>query len=155
MTTETTGRAAMEFRSLGWEVTVPAGEYFLGDPCYAVHDADWMPLLHSCGFFQDKPVGTVRGHQVLGFGTRWGDGTYHDQDGHEYSVDAGLIGLVPLALWRQAPKYDEATLRDLGQIVAVGHPFTCSTDATSGLLIFGNTKIDTDPEVEDDYEGGA
>jgi hypothetical protein len=138
----------MTWRSLGWEVTVPAGTYFLGDPCYAVPKEDWMQLLATCGSFEDTPVGEVAGHQVLAFGTRWGDGTYTDTDGHPYSVDAGLIGLVPEALYAGRERHD---LDDLGRVVTFSQPQECADD-TTGLLVFGNVKIDTDPEPEEEGE---
>lgn len=147
MTTKTATQK-MTHHALGWEVTVPAGTYFLGDPCYAIPEQDWMPLLESCGYFADRAVGEVHGHQVLAFGTRWGDGTYYDTDEREYSVDAGLIGLVPQDLYAGTERYDLGTL---GQVVTFAQDVTASTDATSGLLVFGPHKIDTDPE-QDDYE---
>lgn len=146
----TTPAPRMEWKPLGWEVTVPPGRYFLGDPCYAIADDDWMTLLESTtattAYFEDQPAGELRGHQVLAFSTKWGDGEYHDQDGGAYSVDAGLIGLVPEALAVQAGKYDLATL---GRWVEFTAPETCTDDKT-GLLVFGPVKIDTDPDPEED-----
>lgn len=84
-----------------YTVTVPAGEYVLGDPCYAVPMDDWEPLLVSCNHFRDTSVGTVRGFQVLAFGTG-GDGSYPGTDGVWYAVDAGMIGLVPMGLAEDA-----------------------------------------------------
>lgn len=153
MTTATApGQAPrMSWQPLGWQVTVPPGRYFLGDPCYAVPDDDWMPLLESTtarpdGYFEDAPVGEVRGHQVLAFSTKHGDGTYRDTEGHAYSVDAGLIGLVPAALAEQAAKYDLATL---GRWVDFEAETACTDDRT-GVLVFGPVKIDTDPDYDTD-----
>ena len=77
-------------------VTAPAGEYFLGDPCYAVPQDDWMPLLQDAKYF-DNPTGTVNGYTVIGFNTAYGDGSYRGTDGFDYGVDAGLIGLTPMS----------------------------------------------------------
>ena len=57
---------AMTYKSLGWHATVPAGAYFLGDPCYAVPGGAWDALLQTCDVFT-TPVGTVLGHDVLAF----------------------------------------------------------------------------------------
>ncbi len=131
-------------------VTIPAGTYFLGDPCYAVPDEHWMPLLESCGFFGYEEGGSVvgttpDGHQVLAFGTAHGDGTFTDGHGHEYSVDAGMIGLTPEAV---GFRYSAEELARLGQVV------TFDTDVTAecadGLLTFGIYAIDTDAEDEDE-----
>lgn len=147
----TTQETPMTYRSLGWTVEVPTGTYYLGDPCYAFDDhAEWMTLLNSCGMFEDKPVGEIRGQQVLAFGTKWGDGSYRDSDGNAYSVDAGLIGLVPWDVASAQAQYPD--LAELGRVVTFDRPVTC-TDDGSGVLVFGDIKIDTDPEPEDDWEG--
>jgi hypothetical protein len=126
-------------------VAVPAGRYFLGDPCYAVPDEHWSDLLASCEIF-DKPVGAVAGTEVLAFGTFYGDGTYPDQCGRLYSVDAGLIGLTPAAF---ATKYDALYLSKLGQWVEFDEDVVAETEG--GLLSFGPYVIQTaDLEEEDD-----
>jgi hypothetical protein len=118
-------------------ITVPAGTFFLGDPCYAISDDEWMTLLNSCAFFEDSPVGALRGHKVIAFSTATGDGVYHDQHHNSYCVDAGLIGLTPRALF--AGKYD---LDDLGTVITFDTEQTASTD-DEGLLTFGPVRIDT------------
>jgi hypothetical protein len=131
------------------EVTVPAGEYFLGDPCYVADDDAWDALLTSSDFFQASPVGTLpSGDQVLGFGTKWGDGGYLDQHGNDYSVDAGLIGLTPIT--SVSAKYDRETLERLGRFVIFTEPTRCVKD--DGLLIFGDYVIDTDPSYFEDED---
>jgi hypothetical protein len=128
-------------------VTVPAGRYFLGDPCYAVPDEYWEPLLDSCDFFDGSPVGQANGSQVLAFGTAWGDGTYNDQHGNSYPVDAGLIGLTPIALAQQRDDFEE--LEGLGRFVDFEGPTTCTKEA--GVLTFGKYAIDTD-ESDTDHD---
>jgi len=130
----------MSFRSQGWTATVPAGTYFLGDPCYAVPSHLWEALLDSCSVFE-QPVGTVAGAQVLAFGTRWGDGTYDDGEGGSYPVDAGLIGLTPISLAAQHPDYDQ--LPSMGRIVTFTHEARCSCNP-DGKLTFGRYCINTD-----------
>jgi len=137
----------MHLSSLGWAAVVPPGRYFLGDPCYAVPADDWSPLLDSCGIF-DRPIGRVRGFEVLAFGTCWGDGEYTDQHSHKYSVDAGLIGLTPIALAQQHRAF--ARLETLGRIVDFESAARCTSDAM-GLLIFGGYMINTD-STEGDTE---
>lgn len=125
-------------------VRIPAGMYFLGDPCYVVPDHLWMGLLESCDYFQTNPVGTLPdGTKVVAFGTAYGDGEYPDQFGSSYSVDSGLIGLVPLHVFKEA---DET----LGKIVH----FDREVEAfcANGVLYFGNFWIDTRGS-EDDESG--
>jgi hypothetical protein len=117
-------------------VEVPAGKYWLCDPCYAVDSELWDALLDSCAVF-DLPVGTVKKngqkYQVLGFRTAYGDGVYRDQAGNSFPVDAGLIGLTPVEL-------------------TDGHPFGATlvefkTDTecscSNGVLRFGTHTINT------------
>jgi hypothetical protein len=130
------------------EVIVPKGNYVIGDPCYAVPDEDWDDLLSSCNYFQ-SPIGYVRrGFKdkvfVLAFGTKWGDGCYLGSDGHEYGVDAGLLGLVPVELLEDISQHD-------GIIVNFPKDALCIDDG-SGKLRFGHITIDTDPEEEEEDE---
>lgn len=140
----------MKARATGFQATVPAGEYFLGDPCYTIKDHDrWMQLLESCNYFsvedgKGSPIGELDGHQVLAFGTAYGDGCYTDQYGAEYGVDAGLIGLVPVALI-------DAKRKDLerdGQFVTFKTSVTCSTDGET--LRFGKYVIKTGDDADEE-----
>lgn len=88
-----------------FEVEVPEGAYWLGDPCYAVRGDDWDVLLNSCNFF-DNPVGEIKGFKVYASSTAYGDGVYPGLTGVEYPVDAGLIGLVPVEYVEQARATD-------------------------------------------------
>lgn len=129
------------------EVTVPAGQYVLGDPCYAVPDEHWLPLLETCQYFRN-PIGTVKAgsrvFEVLGFGTRWGDGCYAGSNGKEYPVDAGLIGLVPIELVDNvSDHYDN--------IVTFNRDTVCRADE-DGKLHFGSIMIDTDPDEGDEND---
>lgn len=120
-------------------IKIPAGTYFLGDPCYAVEDADWTPLLHSCDFFDGSAKGTLpSGEHVVAFSTAYGDGEYHSQFGDAFPVDAGLIGLVP---WTGSETQVEAVKDLLGIKVT----FETDTNAFSddGVLVFGHIEIDT------------
>jgi hypothetical protein len=92
------------------QVQIPAGDYFLGDPCYTIRDEDWVPWLEACNYKEeDNLVGKIPGtnFSAVGFRTAWGDGVYPLQhakrgsyadgwvDYAELGVDAGLIGFVP------------------------------------------------------------
>jgi hypothetical protein len=123
-------------------VEVPAGSYYLGDPCYTVPDRLWGEVLESCDYFSD-PVGVVRGHHVLAFSTKYGDGTYHDEAGNSYPVDAGLIGLVPVALVEEQEK-GEVERSKCSRIVTFTKPVQCWAD--DGTLHFGNITIETGEE---------
>lgn len=149
-------REKMRVSTRGYEVRVPAGTYFLGDPCYAVPDDQWMDLLESCGFFGAEPslpgagpVGIANGHEVLAFGTAWGDGEYTDQFGCTYAVDAGLIGLTPVEI---GFRYTVEELERLGRIVKFGRDVT-ATDDGEGRLTFGQFSINTADDDMADWWG--
>ena len=132
------------------EVEVPAGQYILGDPCYAVPDDEWMELLESCDYFEN-PIGKITRrdksyYRIVAFSTRWGDGCYRGTDGNSYPVDAGLIGLVPV----EAVDMD-ALRDDLCTVVTFDKPTKCGTDG-DGKLRFGHITIDTDPAQDEDDE---
>lgn len=123
-------------------VVVPAGKYVLGDPCYSVPDALWLPLLKSCDYFVN-PIGTVNGVNVLAFSTMYGDGEYRASNGENYPVDAGLIGLVP---------YDFAEINYPYSvtIVTFDEPTYCYKDG-QGTLTFGDIDIYTGLS-DDEYD---
>lgn len=123
------------------EVTIPAGRYYLGDPCYVIRDDDWMPLLENSDYFRN-PVGKVGGHDILAFSTKHGDGTFYDQHKNEYDVDAGLIGLVPVAYGGKQHENREVEFKS---------QTLCWSD--DGVLHFGGITINTDAWV-DQYEDG-
>ena len=92
------------------QVQIPAGDYWLSDPCYTIKDEDWIPWLEACNYREDDNlVGKIPGtnFSAVGFRTAWGDGVYPLQkaewgrfaegwmDEAELGVDAGLIGFVP------------------------------------------------------------
>jgi len=74
-----------------------AGTYYIGDLCYVMQDV-WEEV---CGImFTDNTRGnegefTLKdGRQFAVYCTTYGDGTYSDQLGRKYWVDAGVIGCI-------------------------------------------------------------
>jgi hypothetical protein len=103
-------------------VSVPAGKYVLGDPCYAVPQELWSDACDTSDCFT-RPIGIVSRdgtrHKVLGFSTKWGDGVYRGSNGFEYGVDAGLIGLVPWELAKDNFDPDLSTIIEFDRDVVV------------------------------------
>lgn len=117
-------------------VEMPAGEYYLGDPCYAVPNERWTEWLEAADYTRQNVLrADLDGQPVLGFSTLYGDGVYPGSDGHEYPVDAGLIGLVPVAV--AGDDWDER----LGRKVTFTDTVVCQYER--GLLRFGDITIDT------------
>lgn len=129
-------------------ITMPAGKYFVGDPCYAVKDEMWLDWLNAADYSQNRHLvaNTPDGYQVVGFNTAHGDGSYFDQYGFRYGVDAGLIGLVP---YEHNPEHDSI----LSNVVTFDSPFVASVDEKSNMQ-FGHISILTDNSGEDydDYD---
>jgi hypothetical protein len=130
------------------EYIIPAGKYWLGDPCYIIPDEDWDDFLIKTDYFEYSLV-EVKGYKVIGFHTYYGDGTYYDNFGNEYSVDSGTIGLVPVEI---GIKNIHA---ELAKSVEFREDVLCYED--SGILHFGeyiiDTKEDEDPwDKEDLYD---
>lgn len=137
---------------------VPAGTYFLGDPCYALgHRWEEVCALHwaddtTCNDGSCKAFYDLDGYRCVEFHTMRGDGAYSDQFGHYYGVDSGTLGLVPVELidWDHSPR---EFLDRCGQIVTFDEPAGCYTEGRGGdgKLRFGSYTIATDDEPEPEY----
>jgi hypothetical protein len=115
-----------------------AGKYFIGNPCYVMglgEHRSWIKVLEDSSYF-DKPY-ERDGHTAIAFGTKWGDGVYHDLLGLSYCVDAGMIGAIPVELV-------EKEEHELGDVVNFSRDFDCYSE--NGILRFGHVTIDTDPD---------
>jgi len=121
-----------------------AGTYFIGDPCYCFSRDSWLKLIDMTGCFDNGDhVEFNQLGNVVAFGrTDHGDGTYLDQFGHQYSVDAGLLGAVPINLNEEM--YDD--LNELGKVFTFEEEW--EFDADDGLFNFGG-KIIIDTTHED------
>jgi len=140
---------------LGVDMSMPAGKYYIGDLCYVMTDDEWLEFCDITikgtqvidGEFQLKD-----GRRFATYGTAYGDGVYHDQYGHSYSVDAGLIGCIKVEDIR-ANNYDN--LLDLGSIMEFDNSFATSggrgeTD-WEGTIQFGHVMVETNPHYEEEY----
>jgi hypothetical protein len=69
-----------------FQKTLPAGEYYIGDPCYVMPTRDWNQWMddHMCA---------TNGQWVI-HPTHCGDGWFIGSDGFEYHVDSGNLGMV-------------------------------------------------------------
>jgi hypothetical protein len=129
---------------------LPAGKYYVGDLCYVI--AEWndfcdATLIPGCDIRQGYMP--WKGQQLWSHTTAYGDGTYYDESGREYGVDAGLIGVLPVELITKTDYLDEnGNVPDLGQIIEFDKPFEC--EYVGGMFVIGDVSIDTDPSFDDD-----
>lgn len=120
--------------------TIPAGTYFVGDPCYCfdAHER-WMRLLEATDYFigDKQAIKFESDHYVAAFGTMYGDGEYNG-----FAVDAGLIGCVHEALIDEECKIG---LDKLGKMVTFTEDFVvqCFGD---GTIQIGHISIFTGDE---------
>jgi hypothetical protein len=107
-------------------MNLPAGTYYIGDPCYVIKDEDWMQALNETNFFnlcaspeavrkrEFNPKNLRNGaflyhakdhdfhYHLAASSTKFGDGDYPcKNNGCEIGkcgVDAGLISAIPVEM---------------------------------------------------------
>jgi len=133
---------------------MPPGKYYVGDLCYVMTNEDWREFCDITLDGQKVKDGEFEfkdGRRFATYSTAFGDGVYHDQYGHSYSVDAGLIGCI-LVEDIKSNKYDN--LLDLGAILEFDTEFVTSggrgESGWEGTIQFGYVYIETNP-VEEEY----
>jgi hypothetical protein len=127
-----------------------AGKYYVGDLCYVLHDRwdEFCALTIVGNRVLDGEFNLADGTRFATFTTQWGDGTYQDQQGREYGVDAGLIGCIAV---EDIDPAELANIKD-GHVVEFVRDFT--TFSAGGVISFGTVSIDTDAveeELEEEY----
>jgi hypothetical protein len=133
--------------------TFPAGKYYIGDPCYVFSGESWSKLCDETDCFEngeDHPhLFSHRGHKFFGASTAHGDGTFYDSDGYRYGVDAGMLGIVPIALVElEGESIEDIEKYKLGRIHEFKEDFEVGVNELHTFL-FGDIIIDTDDEAED------
>ena len=133
-------------------MSMPAGEYYIGDLCYVMTDEEWDEFCSitidgmKC---IDGEFSLKDGRRFATYGTAYGDGVYHDQYGHSYAVDAGLIGCI-LTKDIKAEKYEN--LLDFGAVMTFDNSFVTSGGRGEkdweGVIQFGHVMIETSPSEE-------
>jgi hypothetical protein len=143
---------------------LPAGKYIIGDPCYLFDDA-WDDILGENEFFEldlDKQQINKLGVAVMS--TEHGDGSYYDSNDFEYSVDAGLIGIMPYELldWGNTMSEDSLLSGNYMRVIEFNHPILVEvynyelrishTDNITTNILTLDTKGYDDYDYDDDYD---
>lgn len=125
---------------------MPAGNYYIGDLCY-VMGPQWDEVC-NIAFDPESDNGEFQlknGIRFALYSTKYGDGTYQDQVGNKFPVDAGLIGCILI---------DD--IDDPKAIVTKAFKFTSEfeTSEEKGIITFGHVEINTGDEdsEEDTYD---
>lgn len=136
------------------KITLPAGQYWIGDPCYVLH-GEWSEICNDFFFANRTDHGCSEGEFTMKNGgkifignTAYGDGYYADNFGNHYGVDAGCIGIIPLECIDQTDKQNDIRL---GTVHFFSEDFEVSCDG--GVFKFDMFLIDTaDSEEEEEEE---
>lgn len=133
-------------------MTMPAGKYWVGDLCYVLHEAwdeccDLFFLNRKDGGCNEGEFQLKDGRRFVSINTAYGDGSYYDQFGQRYTVDAGLIGCI---LLNDIDLGTSDNYFNGGNIIDFPSDFDCTYD--HGLINIGHIRIETDPEYEDEEE---
>lgn len=72
--------------------------FYIGDVCYVLSDDVYSDIWGDINRWRDGVIQVISSLSFAVGSTAYGDGSYFDDDGIEYGVDAGNIGLVPLEL---------------------------------------------------------
>ena len=128
-------------------ITVPAGEYYLSDPCYIIRDSkDWLDVCHQLSnqdgvkyaIMKTYSV-TVKGHTCVMMNTYHGDGEYRSNYGHRLPVDSGMIGLIPVEFAEDKDK----------EFAKVKFDTPIQPFSSDGTMYFGKITIQTNWEEDD------
>jgi hypothetical protein len=126
---------------------MPAGKYYVGDVCYVLEN-DWDEVCNFLFRKEGKDRGgesqLENGAKYAVYSTAWGDGSYEDNKGNYYGVDAGVIGCIKVD---DLYKIGEAP-SDLGTIHEFQNDFETGYD--NGIIFFGDLRIETDPRCEEE-----
>lgn len=126
---------------------MPAGRYYVGDLCYVMHPQwdEFCDITIAGNNVEDGEFQLKNGVRFATFCTMYGDGSYEDQFGSSYPVDAGLIGCI-----RVEDIADETADLNLGNVVEFEEDFEVSSE--NGVIYFGHIAINTGDEEEEDDE---
>jgi hypothetical protein len=129
--------------------TFPAGEYYIGDLCYVMGN-EWdevVELMFPTERSEQGELTLADGRKFFYGSTAYGDGSYGDNRGGTYPVDAGNIGIIAT---NDISETDKESVQ-CGTVYTFDEPFEVTAHA--GLFKFGDIVIDTAYEkIDDDYD---
>lgn len=119
------------------------GTYYIGDPCY-IFNQSWSEILKDHNYFNNESnIFNIKGYECAVGSTAYGDGSYYDNDGNMYYVDAGLIGILPIEIVNIDKCYTLETIRKSTGMYIKEFENDFSVDINNGVFVFGDTVIDT------------
>lgn len=133
-----------------------AGSYYIGDVCYILDDQIYHQIWGKTYQWANGVIHTQKGNFWV-HGTYLGDGLYESNQEHSYSVDAGVIGIVPQCLFDDHKVVRAQTLGSFHQFTGpVTYSYndgtfiiTCPTD---NFLLHIWTGSDADEDEDEDED---
>lgn len=127
--------------------------FYFGDPCYVMSQEDYDDLLDQ--MFKDNNEGrmgkfTVNGHEVIVDNTAYGDGLYSGWN-ESYSVDAGMLSVIPLELVKKDPTNMGWVCKETGEVKMVTDDMGRFSVIVNGSNV---EEVETGDEEEDEDDDG-
>lgn len=135
--------------------TLPAGAYYIGDPCYILNDEIYHKILMPLVFetlrnkrnayeFYSNPNNEYTQRGVV-MHTLEGDGLYPSNTGLFFAVDSGQIACIDMACIGITEDIDYAVSKNSVCIYNFNKPFSC-VRYDNGVLRFNSVSINTGDE---------
>lgn len=144
--------------------------HFVCDPCYVLHTVEAEGTPHCEGLWVKSFCEALwkaeeaedfdghfeyLGHPIFVHSTAYGDGQYEGTDGRSYSVDAGIIGAIPVELIEDEV-VQEMIKQPYVRAVSMTESRLSMASYEDGTFTFytseGRLEIETDPEEEYECE---
>ena len=126
----------------GENMTEYCGKTYIGDLCYVLSNNEWREV---CNLIRTEGEGYMQlsnGRELFIFSTKYGDGSYFDQNGFEYYVDSGTLGCTHLL-----PDQDTKMLTEISYICEHQNLWGRQEDSKIYLM---DRIIDTDEDFDED-----
>lgn len=136
--------------------SLPAGKYFIGDPCYVIAEKKWSKfcdlMFDGSSDLREEIKFEFENQPIVAMSTAYGDGTFYDNHGNSYGVDSGTLGLTPISLCEKRALKD---MDRLGKIWEFEKPITVfyengNFDIQSGIETFIQVITDGSDEIEEE-----
>ncbi len=145
------------------EIIVPAGTYYIGDPCYPLGDSPLYEDVWADAVYATPAVYRSAKGILFIDSTAYGDGAYKGSDGHEYGVDAGVLSIISKELIQEwlTSQGSSAQVEDTiasGKLHTFLHPVRCIfgdgefeiQDMKGNDLLRINTRDEDDEDQDQD-----
>ncbi len=130
-------------------ITLPKSSYIIIDPCYVMTEENYDLLLdeYSGNNGPEALEVMVNGTLMALSSTAYGDGSYDSNTSTSFSVDAGMIGAVPLSLC-DPEKLKEKFVKETSIIINSSINF----DYDNGTFYINDLEIYTGSDDDEDFE---